>query len=327
MSQKLTGAWISTALFVGLAILFLQPPIQTRADDAPDAKEEYNTKLFIANTDASNMKPANTLTQFQKQGSPNWSLDGKLIAFDVWMPQQGETFTNSRVVVMNANGTQPRVFEDAAMPSFSPRGQRIIVSRPKAGGVWLINIDGHGPEDFIQIDPLGWGADWSPDGRLVYATHSASGANLKVVDLVEGSRRTLLGEVQTPYRQIFWNMAWSRDSKSIAFKAANREGKLEIGIVDARGAESGLLRRAEDDLFASFAWSPDGTQILFTKKCAERNRIQIYSIAPDLKEAPKLLTGLDPERHYSDVAYGPDGKQILLTCHKRTPTTKPVPAK
>ncbi|MDB5341086.1 MAG: translocation protein TolB [Planctomycetaceae bacterium] len=305
----------------------LEPAKQVPADEAPDAKEEYNTKLFVANPDAANMKAANNLKQFQKQGSPNWSLDGKLIAFDVWMPQQGETFTNSKVVVMNADGTEPRVFEDAAMPSFSPGGRRVVVSRPKAGGIWVINLNGQEQEEFIPIDPLGWGADWSPDGRLVYATHGGSGANLKVVDLVEGGRRVLLEDVKTPYRQIFWNMAWSRDSKFVAFKATNQDGKLEIGIVDSRGEGFGLKRRVEDDLYASFAWSPDSSHILFTKKCAERDRIQIYSITPDLKEAPKLLTGLDPERHYSDVAYGPDGKQILLTCHKRTPITKPVPGK
>ncbi len=303
----------------------LQATTEVKVDDAPDAKEEYNTKLFVANPDASNMKPANSLKQFSKQGSPNWSLDGKLMAFDVWKPTEAPD--SARVVVVNTDGTNPRVFEDSAMPSLSPGGKRVVVSRPKAGGIWVINIDDQEEEEFVQVDPLGWGADWSPDGRLVYATQGGNGANLTVVDLVEGGSRTLFSGDKTPYRQISWNMAWSRDSQFIAFRATNQDGKLEIGIVDSRGEESGLRRRVEPELYASFAWSPDSSQLLFTKMHVERARIQIYTIAPDLKDAPKLLTGLDPERHYSDVAYGPDGKQILVTCSKRLPFVKPVPAK
>lgn len=44
----------------------------------------------------------------------------------------------------------------------------------------------------------------------------------------------------------------------------------------------------------------------------------------ELMQAPRLPTGLAPELYYSDVAYGPDGKQILVTCHKRLPVVTPA---
>ena len=321
MIQPVVGGWLKTVALLLAALLFpVASPVY--GEDGVAAGDDYITKLFAAKPDGSEPQPFTKLTQFIKQGSPAWSLDGKWIAFDIWKPGKGESPNGSRVVVMRADGTEPRVFDDAAMPSFSPGGNRIVVSRPNSGGVWVINLDRPAAEAFAQLDAKGWGADWSPDGQIVYATYGSSGANLMVADVAEG-RRSLFTKAATPYRQIYWNMAWSRDSKHIAFKGINQDGVLEIGVVDARGESSGFRSRPEPDLLASFAWSPDGSQILFTKKSTERNHYQVYSIDPSLKHDPKLLSGLDPQRDYSDVAYSPDGQRIVFSCNKPT-TVVPV---
>ncbi len=310
---------------IGLCVAFVSglclPLGQIRAEDA---KEEFQTRLFIANVDGSNMKPLTNLNEYQAQGSPSWSRDGKLIAFDGWKPQMGESFSNSKVIVVNADGTNPRIFEDSAMPSFSPGGHRMVVSRPKAGGVWVTNVDGTSEDDFVTLDDRGWGADWSPDGKIVYAKGTKAGGNMTVVELVEGRVTPVFGEDQTPYVQICWNMGWSPDGKRIAYKALDRDQKIVIGIVDARGEKFGHVIRDRGQVLESVAWTPDSSQILYVKMCPERGQYQIYSASPDTMDEPKLLGGLEADRGYRDMAFSPDGKQLIISCAKKGPAVKPA---
>jgi len=287
------------------------------AQDLGETPGEYSTRLFIADADGSNMKQLTELPEFQKQGSPVWSSDGKFIAFDGWKPQNGESFSSSKVVVVDADGRNPRVLGDGAMPSFSPGGHRIAFSNPKAGGVWVASSQGPDHE-LVEISPNGWGTDWSPDGRLVYATTTPGGGNLAVVDIVEGVTEHLFDEADTPYRQISWNMVWSPDGKRIAFKGLSKAGKEELGIVDARGEKLGFIRRFEGPMLASFAWSPLESRILFVKLDPETRRHQIFFVDPDTQDPPRLLPARDDLRGYSDVSYSPDGKKIVFSCHKRT---------
>lgn len=318
MFQNHRIEWTKTSLFAGLFSLLLLPVSPARTEETDDAADAQVPKLYIGNLDTSEKKRFPNIGQFPKQGSVTCSLDGKLVAFDIWKPASSPT--TSQVVVLKPDGTEPRVFEDAAMPGFSPNGRRIVVSRPTARGVWVIDLDGSTPPKMTVIDQSGWGADWSPDGQIVYAFYTRGGANLKVMDVVEGSR-ALFHEDESPYRQIVWNMGWSRDSKYIAFKGINKEGRTEIGVVDARGQDFGLKRRLEEDLSHTFCWSPDGTRLMFSKRDPKTKFYQIYSIDPDLKEDPKHLDGQDPEANYSDIAYTPDGKQLLFSTSKIKPGT------
>lgn len=277
---------------------------------------EYSTRLFIADADGGNLRQLTDLPDFQKQGSPVWSADGRYIAFDGWKPQNGESFSAAQIVIVQADGQNPRVLGEGAMPSFSPRGHRLAYSSPRAGGVWVTSVDGP-DQELVQIDERGWGTDWSPDGRLVFATSAGRGANLAVADIVEGRTEYLFEESRSPYQQISWNMVWSPDGKRIAFKGLTTEGKEELAIVDARGEQHGLIRRCEGPMLASFAWSPLENRVLFIKPDPATRRHQIFFVDPDTKDIPQLLPAQDDLRGYSDVAYSPDGKKIVFSCHKR----------
>lgn len=204
------------------------------------------------------------------------------------------------------------------MPCFSPGGHRIAYSNPKAGGTWIMSSKGP-DEELLQLDNSGWGTDWSPDGKIVYAFVTPGGANMAVYDFVEGRIELMFDKQRSPYKQIFWNMAWSPDGKQIVFKGLNAEGKIEVGIVDARGAKFGFVRRFEGDVLASFAWSPEKSRILFVKQDPEAQRYQLFFVDPATKDPPQLLPAQDEFRDYSDIAYSPDGKKIVFSCHKRTP--------
>ncbi len=57
-------------------------------------------------------------------GSPDWSPDGKLVAYDTW--PAGEPLQNSQIAVVHADGKHRRVIGPGAMPSWSPDGTQIV---------------------------------------------------------------------------------------------------------------------------------------------------------------------------------------------------------
>jgi Tol biopolymer transport system component len=292
-------------------------------EDLPGEDEPYVTRLFIANADGSDMKRFTDLPKYTSQGSPSWSGDGKLIAFDAYQSQLGEDGNKSRIIVVNADGTLPRVLCDGAMPAFSPKGNRIAFSRyGQGGGVWVISTEGADTE-LVQVEERGWGTDWAADGRLAYSASQGGESNLVVFDPVEGTREFLFEPGKSPYQQIFWNFTWSPDSRRIAFVADRPDGKHEIGIVDARGAKFGLVTRFEGDAYAALTWGPD--RIVFAKADPERKQPQLFDLEPDTKEPPQRLPGLEPNRRYVNGAYAPDGKKLAITVQKLKPATKPAP--
>jgi TolB protein len=318
---ELSGTARTAAVFVLASAILGRMSLPLIAEEALEEKEEYSTRLFMADSDGSKMRQLSNLPEYQMQGSPNWSLDGKLIAFDAWKPQTGETFSNSRVIVVDADGTNPREYPDAAMPSFSPGGHRIVVSRPAAGGVWVIDINDPQMARPIQFDKAGWGTDWSRDGRIVFVSRRPS-VNLTVLNIVEGTVDRVFDKEPTPYSNIQWNMAWSPDGKRVVFKGTTRDGKQQVVIATVAGPEPRAVVRFEGNALPSFAWHPDGSRILFLMQSPQSKRYQIYWIAPDTKEPPELLAGQDERRHYTDVSYSPDGKQILVSCRKLIPEPK-----
>jgi TolB protein len=285
------------------------------------AADVYTSRLFLAEADGSAPTQVTLFPGYTSQGSPEFSADGKLICFDVW--KAGETHNNGQIALVNVDGSKPRVLTNGLMPSFSPGGRRITFSRP-GSGVWIMSAEG--PEvELVQLDAGGWGSSWAPDGRIAYAAGISKGDNLVVVSIVEGTRESLFNDETPAYRSIYWNMAWSPDSKRIAFKGITSEGKTEVGIVDARGEKFGLIRRPFTDVHESLSWSPDGSRIYVTKPCPEReNRSQVYVFNPDKDEPLQLLEHQESERPAITAVSSPDGKKLLISCLAPVPPKAPA---
>ena len=169
-------------------------------------------------------------------------------------------------MLVNSDGSNPRVLGDGAMPAFSPRASRLAISRYAPNqGVWIMSSEGPAKE-LVLLDAEGWGTDWSPDGRhIVYAIYEASSANLVLYDLVEGTRMRLFEEGTCPYGNLFWNFTFSPDGRYIVFKGLKADGKYEVAMVDARGARHGLIVCLEGELQPNFGWSHDSTRLFFSK--------------------------------------------------------------
>jgi Tol biopolymer transport system component len=325
---KLGRIRLAAAIVLGSVALALLVQLIAQ-EPAPPANQELETRIFVCQPDGSGMKLLVEMTDYRMQGSPAWSQDGKLIAFDAWRPDLGEKNTESKIIVVNADGSAPRILGDGAMPSFSPRHNRVAFTRYQPNyGVWVMSIEGPDKE-LVLLDDEGWGADWSPDGKqIVYTVFGNEQSNLVVFDLIEGERTLLFEEGKSPYSSFFWNFAWSPDGRYIAFKGQRVEGeKFELGIVDARGAKHGLITRVEGEATPNIGWSHESKRIFFSQKTKERGgRVQIYTVAADNMEPPQLLPGQDPLRANITAALSPDGKQLLIVSRK-PPAAKNNPGK
>ncbi|MEZ6122140.1 MAG: DUF1583 domain-containing protein [Planctomycetaceae bacterium] len=260
--------------------------------------------VFTINTDGSNLKQlTQPMPEFVWHGSPKWSPDGRLIAYDAWT---GNART-SHVYVMDADGGNQTDLGVGFIPTFSPDSRQLAFTW--AGhGLTVMNVDG---TDRKVITTDGWGCEWSPDGRwLAYGSsgrqaNGKSGANLILVDINTGEKRELLREeLAEQFTGIQWNMAWSPDSRQIIFKGDHRNG-AQIAIVSAEGSDTEFRIVTDENLSGNFSWHSDGSRILLTRS----GRLFEYQLA---SKQIDLLPGHPAEPAKSGGFWDRSGQRIVF---------------
>jgi Tol biopolymer transport system component len=284
---------------------------------AKQANDDGEARIFIGQPDGSEMKPLVDLGEYRFQSAPVWSADGTKVAFHSYRPERGEKDADAKIVVVNADGSDPKILGDGEFPSFSPGHQRIVFTRYAPNpGVWVMSSEG--PEkELLQLDP-GFGVGrWSPDGRkIAYTTTRDMGINLYVYDLIEGDEYPVFEEGGCPYSLFFRNITWSPDGTKIAFKGQRRgEQTSEVVIVDARGAQHGHTVRYEAKTLFNVSWNHDGTRILIAQPIAS-GRMQLFSMNVNGDQAPEVLPGLDAKRANTFGVVSPDGEKMLIVSRK-----------
>ncbi|MFO1005916.1 MAG: DPP IV N-terminal domain-containing protein [Planctomycetaceae bacterium] len=314
--------WAQPKVIMALGIAFVVSFMGNLgiAADEPD-EEKYVAQIFIGNADGSNMQRLADLPEYQSQGSPSWSQDGRLIAFDAYKPQNGERFNDAHLIVVNSDGGNARDLGRGLMPSLSPRGHRVVYSihgQNGQGGVWIVDVDN--PEKRSQIDGNGWGADWSPDGvHVAYARRN----NLILYNTIEGTSEQIFDDNSSPVGRVYWNFSWSPDGQQLAFKAMNKEGKPIVAVVDAKSGGQGFKVVYEGETYECLDWTHDAKQIVVAMR--DPNRADLVSLfALDIEEPsePRPLPNLPMNRKMSDPSFSPDGEQLAVQAFKQVPVAK-----
>ena len=168
-------------------------------------------QIHIFNPDDGSLKRLVTGTDYDHHGSPDWSTDGKLIAYDAWKGSAGEDFRQSHVFVVRPDGTGLKELGDGEIPRVSPDGKRIVFCRYNPVGVWVTNTDG---SDRQMVEPDAWSPTWSPVERIL------------PIPCMRGMR------------VIFGLSTWSRRQNDCCWREITRNGTREsIGACDGLPTE------------------------------------------------------------------------------------------
>lgn len=138
--------------------------------------------------------------------NPNWSPDGKTIAFVGWLPGQ-----KWQIYVVSSEGgpAQPITEENNGeeSPTWSPDGALLAFSAEGKGKIQLLDVAAGTVSDIEGTDEL-FSPQWSPDGRYLA---TKSNRSLVLFDRTTGSKETLLADVR------FMAHYWANDGEYIYY--------------------------------------------------------------------------------------------------------------
>ncbi len=281
--------------------------LQVFADEKPAVKR---TRFHIATPEGENPKVFFFAKDYFNSGSPAFSPDGQKLAFDGWKSQEGESFSNVHIMVVNADGSDFKVLGPGAMPSWSPGGNRIAFSQSSPYGVAIMNADGSNRK---MLEERGWGAQWSPDGKkIAYTVRDGRTANFRIYDLIEETKTDLFPEGESPYSSLYWNATWSPDSNWLCFKGRKTSDKTyDIATINVAGMNEGYKVHYNSKVapYADFAWHPQGDMIVFGSPGSPRKLLK-FNPADDEEPEP-LKIEVDGNIN-GDTSFTPDGLHLLF---------------
>jgi TolB protein len=188
-------------------------------------------------------------------------------------------------------------------PAWSPDGTRIAVSVfAQDREIWIVNADGTDARQLAAAENVS-PPSWSPDGtRVAYAADTADGSALHIVN-ADGTDDHVIG---TPLaNRDYFSVAFSPDGTKLLYDAGTDSG-FGIFVMNVDGSSAIPIGPTNQDYNPS--WSPDGSQIVFTRQ-EEGAESDIWLMSADGTDA-RPLTNDGPGVTNLDAIFSPDGTAI-----------------
>jgi Tol biopolymer transport system component len=261
--------------------------------------------IYTMNADGTQPRKLTGVQEAQWRGWPQWSHDGKWIAFEAW--PNGVKGADTKVFVVSADGGEPKELGIGKSPSWSADDKQIVFAVPRGSsetknGTWIMNADGTGRQWLFA----GGRPACSPDGsRIAFVDAVEGNDKLFVYDLLTAETQKVLDD----YLHVF-GCAWSPDSKQICFVGNRRNNPVELAIIDAAGSDKFYKVRLTDNIGRDPSWAP-GSKILLWIVVDGMPRL--HAIDPASDEMPTLLGSQPAPQQNIDASWSPDGKRIVFS--------------
>jgi Tol biopolymer transport system component len=205
------------------------------------------------------------------------SADGKTIVFAGQKPQEGPNMMH--IWTIPIDGGEPRQLTDAPAafrdwyPCWSPDGKNIAFVRMEPrenwaviakANIYVISAEGGEPRQVTsELDRVFAASPvlWSPNGKLLsYFSRDKDDAGVGTIKIIspDGGEPRVVAKVEGIYANK--EMAWSPDSKRIAYNALNN--KIKIVTLDTGSIEE-IKPDLKDIGIYHLDWSPDGENLVF----------------------------------------------------------------
>ncbi|MCM2257238.1 MAG: protein kinase [Vicinamibacteria bacterium] len=239
-----------------------------------------------------------------RNSRPNYSPDGKLIAFERW-----RLGINSDLWVMDGAGNRARqVTRDPridTVASWLPDGQRLIFrsDRGGRGEVWSIAADGSDERRFLTLDQ---DVDWpriSPDGKKMVFNSRGGGGTVNVWEVATdgGPARQVTADPE------FAGFAtWSPDGKLLAVQVKRGESTA-VGLARPGASAIEPLTTVAGQSWP-YSWSPDGERIAFAGQRGDY--WNVYWISRKTREERAVTRYERLGAYVRYPAWSPDGTRI-----------------
>ena len=201
----------------------------------------------------------------------------------------------------------------AGLAAISPDGKYVVSVIRDAGkeSLWLRNVPTGSNTQVLEPDAFAIRSPgFSPDGDYIFYRKAtdATQTTFRVyrVPVLGGTPQLLLRDVDA-------GPAFSPGGKRIAYIRGNDPeiGKYRLLSSNADGSDEKILKIAAQPAPDAISWSPNGERIAFisSAQSGAQGQISTFEIAGAKDSA---LTSF-PDRTFTDLAWIPDGKGLLVT--------------
>lgn len=244
-----------------------------------------NAEIYLMNSDGSNQQ--NLTNHSAHDSQPAWSPDNNKFIFVSERSETPDIYTmkldgsDLERLTYPVNSSDPSDGKNInADPHWSPDGTEIVFysQRDNDEGLWLMNSDG---TDLRKLN-LPFGVHYYPkwcggSEKVVFSSTLAGEGALDVYIVnLDGSNLKRLTNNSEP--DVF--PICNKDGSKIAF-TTRKNGYYDIWVMDVNGTNQVNITDNPDIDDYIPAWSPDGSNIIYTSGNIDRSESDIWLMKPD----------------------------------------------